>query len=318
MNGSYKKILLITDGNEQNKSAEENALFLAKRDGASVIIADTIRIQGKVEKWLVRNSEEMFESFKRDKIAYLGNLKKEFQDQGVDASCCLLQGRSSDVICRHIQRENCDLLVRYRKGPDSSSHGQFGKTAVNLLRVCPCPSLFVASGQNVENANVLACVDVNDDRRVTDRIMESAKQINKATDCDVHILYCWFVFGQQMMKRRMNEEAFDKMIKDIESENKNSFEAFLKPHDLSSISPLVHIEYGHPETVIPFFVDKNAIDVVVMSTAAADTPASRLLGSTIEHLINVLPASLLAVKAEGFVSPIRLAGEHSDEVILID
>ena len=60
MNNGFKKILLVTDGAATAKSAEQSALNIALRDGSEVIIADTIRLQHRVEKWLIRNSEEMF------------------------------------------------------------------------------------------------------------------------------------------------------------------------------------------------------------------------------------------------------------------
>ena len=71
MNNGFKKILLATDGSPSAKSAEQTALKLALRDGAELIIADSIRIQGRVEKWLVRNADEMYHSLEREKQAYL-------------------------------------------------------------------------------------------------------------------------------------------------------------------------------------------------------------------------------------------------------
>ncbi len=66
------------------------------------------------------------------------------------------------------------------------------------------------------------------------------------------------------------------------------------------------IQFGDPEYVIARFVEENSFDVAVMSTISPNTTVNRLLGSTIENVIGKLTSHLLAVKPQGFISPIKL------------
>ena len=63
---------------------------------------------------------------------------------------------------------------------------------------------------------------------------------------------------------------------------------------------------GFAEEIIPQFVVSQGIDLVVMGTVARTGIAGLLMGNTAERLLQRLVCSVLAVKPEGFVSPISL------------
>ena len=62
---------------------------------------------------------------------------------------------------------------------------------------------------------------------------------------------------------------------------------------------------GEPETVILEFVVSGGIDLVVMwMTVARGGISGLLIGNTAERVLGKLPCSVLAVKPDGFVSPV--------------
>jgi nucleotide-binding universal stress UspA family protein len=63
---------------------------------------------------------------------------------------------------------------------------------------------------------------------------------------------------------------------------------------------------GEPEAVIPQFVVDEGIDLVVMGTVARRGIPGLLIGNTAERILRKLPCSVLAVKPDGFVSPVSL------------
>jgi nucleotide-binding universal stress UspA family protein len=64
---------------------------------------------------------------------------------------------------------------------------------------------------------------------------------------------------------------------------------------------------GEPHYVIPEFVVSEGIDVLVMGTVARGGISAMLIGNTAERVLRKLPCSVLTVKPDGFVSPVRLA-----------
>ena len=65
---------------------------------------------------------------------------------------------------------------------------------------------------------------------------------------------------------------------------------------------------GHPDDVIREFVVTHGIDLVVMGTVARGGISGLLFGNTAERILRTLPCSVLAVKPDGFESPVRLDG----------
>ena len=63
---------------------------------------------------------------------------------------------------------------------------------------------------------------------------------------------------------------------------------------------------GEPASAIPRICGEESIEVVVMCSASLNHPIQRFLGSTVEAILYNLPCSLLVVKPEGFVSPVKV------------
>jgi nucleotide-binding universal stress UspA family protein len=63
---------------------------------------------------------------------------------------------------------------------------------------------------------------------------------------------------------------------------------------------------GKPDNVIPEFVVSEGIDVLVMGTLARAGISGVLIGNTAERVLRKLPCSVLTLKPDGFVSPVRI------------
>ena len=80
----------------------------------------------------------------------------------------------------------------------------------------------------------------------------------------------------------------------------------------------MHFEYGEAAEVIPEVCRQESIDVVVMSSASQTHPVRRLLGSTIESVLDELPCALLVVKQAGFVSPVKLLHKNEQKSVSVE
>ena len=83
---------------------------------------------------------------------------------------------------------------------------------------------------------------------------------------------------------------------------------FLTPYKLSHRSDSVHLLHDEsgPGPAISELAKKEQIDLVVMGTIARSGLAGALLGNTAEKVLDRLECSVLAVKPDGFVSPVSL------------
>ena len=68
----------------------------------------------------------------------------------------------------------------------------------------------------------------------------------------------------------------------------------------------VHLLKGDPADVIAEFAKTGRVDLIVMGTVARTGIAGLLIGNTAETILQRVDCSVLAVKPDGFVSPVGL------------
>ena len=171
------------------------------------------------------------------------------------------------------------------------------------MRICPCPLLLVGETP-VDNPNVLACINAEHDDNENTAILVEAEKL-AADNEKLTALYCWKFYGDEFLKDHFAESALQNTLVESEQVYRGVFEKFKKNHDLGSFGDNVRMEHGDPIEIIPEFCRHEAVDVAVMSSASQNHPILRLLGSTIESILDQLPSSLLVVKPIGFKSPIK-------------
>lgn len=73
-----------------------------------------------------------------------------------------------------------------------------------------------------------------------------------------------------------------------------------------------HVEKGLPEEVIPELAERLDAGVVVLGTIGRTGLSAAFLGNTAEQVIDHLRCDLLAIKPEGFVSPVAPGDDEND------
>lgn len=80
----------------------------------------------------------------------------------------------------------------------------------------------------------------------------------------------------------------------------------LAKHPLSGIPHNVHLLKGDPAEVIASLTAKKRIDLIVMGTVGRTGIPGFLIGNTAETVLRQVNCSVLAVKPEGFVTPVKI------------
>lgn len=306
----YKNIVLVMDPQASARSTIETAFSLARTQGARVHIVDTVRPPSRSSRFFSSSAEDVFEMVVADKQDRIRKVKNRFLEAGIEADGKLLYGKSSEAITRAAIEWDADLVVRYMKGVQSRYPGLFGNTARNLMRICPAPVLFVGN-QPLDNPKVLACVNAEHESAENSVILTEASKL-AANRADLSAVYCWNLHGQDFLKHYMSQEIFQSTLDESESLYRSVMEDFVKKHDLESYGDRFHFLHGEPADLIPQVCKQESVDVVVMSSASQTHPLRRLLGSTIETVLDQLPCALLIVKQEGFKSPVKPAASTAE------
>ncbi len=249
----------------------------------------------------------------QEKATALETLAEPLRLRGLDVQTKVLKGKTSVEIIREVLRDDHDLVLRVAKGRDSRSHGFFGNTGARLLRQCPCPVWLVSPDTTPKFTHVLACVDTSSedelDAKLNHRVYELAKAISKFHGGRFSVVHAWSIWNEQMLKGRMGEELFS----EIESENKiqvtKMLNDFLERYHTNADAENIHMLKGEPAEVITELTRKDGVDLVVMGTVGRSGMAGVVTGNSAEQILNRIQCSVLALKPDDFVSPVRL-DEH--------
>jgi len=89
-------------------------------------------------------------------------------------------------------------------------------------------------------------------------------------------------------------------------QHKDRVDDLLGRIDVTDLKPHLHLVEGYPDDLIPELVVSQGIDLLVMGTVCRTGIAGFLIGNTAEEVLNDVDCSVLALKPEGFVTPVAL------------
>jgi universal stress protein E len=203
------------------------------------------------------------------------------------------------------------LVVKTARGHKLHKSLIFGTTALHLLRKCPCP-VWIVNPKPSKRSGVLAAVDPDttdeQSQALNQKIMELATSLSVLEETDLHVVHAWSVPHEDMIRHspwlRVTRSDADNYVKDIEGRHRERFAALYEQFRNRATNMETHFVKGEPGQVIPSIVNEKNIEVVIMGTVARTGVPGLLIGNTAEGVINQVDCSVLAVKPEGFVSPI--------------
>lgn len=309
----FKNILVATDTRLEHHPIVDEAAEIALHCGAALKIIDVAPEFSWTVRLTMSDYEHVHELLIQEKTAALEALAEPIRKRGIEVKTKTLHGKSSVEIIREVLRADHDLVLRVAKGNDSRSHGFFGNTGARLLRQCPCPVWLVSPSTTPKFSHVLACVDTSsgnqEDDKLNQRIFELGEAISKYHDGRFSVVHAWTIWNEQMLKARMGEELFREVEQNNEIQVDKMLNEFLEQYGSNTEADNVFLLKGEPAGVISELSQNENVDLVVMGTVARSGVAGIITGNSAEQMLNRIQCSVLALKPDGFVSPIQLEND---------
>ncbi len=143
MTKMYSKILVATDGSEQNQQAVMEAVGLAKSEKAELhclYIVDTIAFASLPMDVTWENVYNVLYQEGKEAIELV---KKQAKKDGVKFFSSVLEGNPAVEIVKYAQENSVDLIVVGTLGRGGLSRFLLGSTAEKVIRTAPCPVMVV-------------------------------------------------------------------------------------------------------------------------------------------------------------------------------
>ncbi len=318
--GTPSKILVVADAGESH-IALESALALADIHGASIEVIACVeppsdlsilaRLSGVESDTLIEDAVERTRKAVRERLAEIA------PDRPVDISVSV--GKAYLEIIRHVARSGCDFVVKKAETLSGLDRFLFSSTDQHLLRKCPSPVWLQTPRASKLPRRILAAVDLDVEdaaepetlTKLNRRVVDAACMMAGAPDAEVIVLHAWEAIGEGMIWAFSGgsgaRTSADRYLNEVLAARHDAMDRFLAQVQ-TEIGPKPRLvpclERGTPQTVIHEKCRAVGADVVVMGTVARTGISGVFIGNTAENIINRLECPVLAVKPEGFVSPL--------------
>lgn len=298
--------ILVHVGPESTADALLNAVAtVAQTDGARVTLMSVAEELPQFAQRLIRERLDLWEEqFAEERNAWLARHAAQLADQGIAVETVAGQGSTAIELIRQALRGGHDLVVK-ASGPDAVEHDPVGQ---KLLRKCPCAVWLLARG--LPKGRVLAAVDLDPEdaskTALNRRLVQHAAHLAGLGGAELHVLHAWRPYGETMLAHRMKTEEFQAYGDSLEALLTSDLDRFLAEADGGEGRAHGHLIRGPAEEVIPTFVKREGIDLVVMGTVGRTGLPGLLVGNTAERILERVRGDLVALKPEGFVSPVSV------------
>jgi nucleotide-binding universal stress UspA family protein len=254
----------------------------------------------------------LHEDIMRDEGQLLEQFVEPIQQKGIQVSTKVLFGSPFLEIIREVVRNQHDLVMITATGGGLRKR-LFGSTTMQLMRQCPCPVWVIKSTEFRAYRRIIAAVDPDpfDPTRdaLNSQIIELAAAMATQEQSELLIFHAWTVYGEETLRgglSHMPAWEVDRHVQEVRADHLRRLAALLAKHPLTGIPHQIYMLKGEAGRLLPELVNRKEADLIVMGTVCRTGVAGFLIGNTAESISQQVDCSVLAVKPEGFVTPIRL------------
>jgi len=310
---TYQNILVVIDPTTNEQKALKRAIDLASKinhnNASPTKVSAFLSIfDFSYEMTTILSSEErdvMRQSMVKDKKLWLENLINELNTD-IEINCQVVwHNRPFEAIIELVIKQNYDLVIKGTHQHDKFKSVIFTPTDWHILRKCPCPVLLVKEHEWPSNGNVIAAVNVGSDEAehhsLNAKITKEAKQLAQLIQANVHLVNS-FPGTPVNIAIEIPEFNSTEYNETMLKHHQQAMIAHANKFDISVVN--THVKEGLPETVIEQVAAKLDAELVILGTIGRTGISAALIGNTAEHVIDQLNCDVLALKPDGYISPL--------------
>lgn len=321
----FNKILCIVEPNDQSAAAVVQALKISNDHQADVTFASVLGKVGPWQKLFKKEGETniKLQDYAVDKQHELQDWLKAFDiDQSIEVK--VYTGIGFIEIIIDTLKNGYDLVVKCADGMDWLDR-LLGSDDMQLLRKCPCPVLMLKPSQKNVFRNIMVAVDVNTELNEStgERVQETLNSavvnygatLSTPELAQLHLCSVWDALGESYLRHNAfansPEDQVDRYVEEVRLDCLQKLTNLVDDSIRSMgkdvadyLQPQIHFVKGNPTKEIPLMANAYNIDLIVMGTVARTGIPGFIIGNTAESILEQVTCSVLAIKPEGFKTPV--------------
>ncbi|HEY1298010.1 MAG TPA: universal stress protein [Chloroflexota bacterium] len=284
-------ILVPLDGSAESNAALPLARTLAKATASSVTL---LRVMTHEEREATR-----------DATSNLASIARELAGSGVTVESTVRSGRAAEEILEEIRERTPSLVVMRTHGRSGIERAVLGSVADQVLARCPVPIVLMRPGGRRITAigKLLVPVDGSPGGAVA---LRTAIGLAQATSAAIKLVQiCQPVAMHAAMSLDGGVGYYDPDWDDASLASAQAYvDALVKQLGDNQLTVEGHVSMAPSVAgAIVELADRDAADLVVMSTRALTGPARTLLGSVANAVVRTAPCPVVLVHRAESESP---------------
>ena len=299
----YERILVATDFSPGADAALKQAVWLARQTGAQIVLANTVPDLSRSVFWASYEIERNQRELSQRSESTMRQLIADVQAVDLDVKFRTVIGEPFVGITHAVQAENYDLVLTGTRGLGKWEQFFVGSTAKRLIRKCPS-SVWIVKAEHVGPPKVvLAATDFSD---VSLKAVKEGLWVAQQSNAEFHLLHI-------IDSKDVPEDLISRIPKgsslrqEIDNEASRRLEEFLDSLTVDRTKVQVHFSWGTPWQEIQRISQHEAADLIAIGTVGRSGIQGMLLGNTAEKILDTCDCSILTVKPDDLVSPIKPA-----------
>lgn len=309
---NFHNILFVTFGTDHKTEGLKQALSLARNNNADLKILILAPEMPDALPDYRKQLDDLIMTHTRN-LVKIASAELHGPHTPVNITYDIESGNTAAIrIIQHAVKGNHDLVIKDADTRDG--HAGFKALDMALLRKCPCPvwlcraipdsrgTMSIAVAIDPESPNASA-----HDLSIT--MLKLGRALADTCNGTLNIISCWDLPYEAALRDSaflsLPENEIEHHVRARAAEHHDALQALLKEASQTDRQVVHHLR-GTPETAIPSLIRNHGIDVLIMGTVARSGIAGFIMGNTAENVVQNLTCSLLALKPDSFVLPVKI------------
>ena len=311
----FKKLLLCTHPEITSADIVDFAAEIALSSQAEVKVFHVIGgyPENLEEWWNVHNPQQLHDQIQNERENFVAGIVNHLREKGVEkVSSEVRWGTEAIETTRETIRNRHDLVMTTARDKSEIQKRLTECPSRDLYLMCPCV-LWIAQQGRVSQwtKHVVAALprigEPLQSGNLTGKILDYAAAVAKSTDSNLYIVHALPKYGGIHVKGIYKQEGdLSQFIDDLRDKCLAHYQPLLGNYDITLERNHIHILVGNPTAVIPEFIHEKGADLIVLGAALRGGIPGLLHGSTAEKVMQEVNCSILAIKPDDFVSPIKV------------
>ena len=313
-------ILFVADASIDDSAALQQALSVANENQAKLTVASVMEVSSKQKHGSGGTFDQVLDTMLKQRHEDLESMLSQVEHADADTEIKVLKGKVFIEIIREVIDKKHDLLIKSVE-PIERLTQHFTSTDMKLLRKCPCPVWIIKSAQQQGYREILAALDYDPHEPETEalnkEILDTAISLALSDFAELHVIHAWRMPHESFYRSPrsgFSSAEVDSMVKEEEEQRRLWLTELvqqrcskLDDEAAAYLKPQIHLIEGTAGQAVPELAEKLGAELIVMGTVGRTGVAGLIIGNSAESILQKIRSSVLAIKPQGFVSPVSLS-----------